>query len=138
MLHAFYRKKGTTVMGHQLLRSFGNLWKVITIWRIKHNRMKHQQHNIAAAEGSLCYLGSLDITVEWLSSLLHIQEFPGSILGPETGSPDRDFTLVFSGPLGRCQDSTLSHSHFFPYFFHFTYQPIIQYCIIWTIGIIDK
>lgn len=54
--------------------------------------MKHQQHNIAAAEGSLCYLGSLDITVEWLASLLCSQEFPGSVLGPETGCTDQDFT----------------------------------------------
>lgn len=92
--------------------------------------MKHQQHNIAAAEGSLCYLGSLDITVEWLASLFYIKEFPGSILGPETGCPDGDFTLFFSVFLGRCQDSTLSHSHFIPHFFQFTDQPIIQYCII--------
>jgi hypothetical protein len=46
---------------------------------------------------------------EWMN---HIQAFPGSVLGPETGCPNRDFTLFFSVPLGRCQDSTLGHSHF--------------------------
>jgi hypothetical protein len=35
--------------------------------------------------------------IEWLTLLFRIREVPGSILGPETGYPDR-FFLVFLSP----------------------------------------
>jgi hypothetical protein len=40
-------------------------------------------HNLVA-----CLLKSPHVIVEWLTLLLHIQEVPGSYLGPETGYPE--------------------------------------------------
>jgi hypothetical protein len=63
----------------------------------------------------------LNIMVEWLTLLLHLQEVPGSNLGLETSYPDWGFSWISSVPPGKCQDSTLKlgHDHFFPNLFRF-------------------
>jgi hypothetical protein len=41
---------------------------------------------------------SIYIVVEWSTLLLHIEDVPGSNLGPETGHPDRPFVIFLSLP----------------------------------------
>jgi hypothetical protein len=48
----------------------------------------------------------------WLIFLLCMREVPGLNLGPETGYPDRDRSLLSSVPPGKCWNRSLKvHSH---------------------------
>jgi hypothetical protein len=96
-VQALHYGKGCTGTWNRLVQSLGQSWGITLIGRrmglIRCDRGREGLARVAA---------------EWLASLLHILEVPGSNLGPEPNYPDWEFSLFSCVLPGKFWDSNFN------------------------------